>query len=70
MDPHAVVGHLRARSHCTIFSDCDCDLFLLIMHYMGVGDVVTVAQCEHFHLVLYNPFVAPRRIAVAIRKDA
>ena len=21
----------RTRSHCTIFSDCDCDLFLLVM---------------------------------------
>ena len=25
------------------FLDCDCDLFLLIMGYIGVGDVVTVA---------------------------
>ena len=34
---------LKARSHCAIFSDCDCDLFLLIMGCVGVGDVVAVA---------------------------
>ena len=36
-------GAIRARSHCAIFSDCYCDLFLLIMGYIGVGDVVAVA---------------------------
>ena len=25
------------------FLDCDCDLFLLIMDNIGVGDVITVA---------------------------
>ena len=46
----------------------DCDWFLLIMGEIGVGGVVAVAQCEHFHWVLYNPFVAMRRIVVTIRK--
>ena len=32
--------NVRARSHCAI---CDCDLFLLTMGCIGVGDVVTVA---------------------------
>ena len=31
---------LRVRSHCAI---CDCDLFLLTMGCIGVGDVVPVA---------------------------
>ena len=39
------------------------------MGSIGVGDVVTVKQCEHFHWVLYNLFVATKRIAVAIRKN-
>ena len=42
------------------FSDCDWDLFLLTGH-IGVGDVVTVAQCEHFRWVLYNPFIAKEK---------
>ena len=46
-----------------IISDCDCDLFLLILGWIGVGDVVAIALCKHFHWILYNP-----RIAVAIRK--
>ena len=61
---------LRVRSHCTIFSYCNCYLFLLIMGYIGIGDVAAIARCEHFHWVLCNPFVAIRRIAVAIRKIA
>ena len=35
-----------------------------------VGGVVGVALCEHFDLVLCNPFVAIRGIAVAIRKKS
>ena len=30
-------------THTVIFSDCDCDLFFLVMGYIGVSDVVTVA---------------------------
>ena len=30
-------------SLCAIFSDCNCDLFLIIMGYIGIGDVVAVA---------------------------
>ena len=37
------MSNLSAPSHCAIFSDCDCDLFLLIMGYMGVGYVVAFA---------------------------
>ena len=32
--------NFRARSHCAI---CDCDLILLILGCIEVGDVVTVA---------------------------
>ena len=54
----------RACSHCAIY---DCDLVFFNMGCIGVGDVVPVAQCEHFHGVLCNQFVAIRGIAVAIR---
>ena len=40
---------LKDHSHCAFFSDCECDLFLLVMGQNGADDVVTVAQCEHFH---------------------
>ena len=40
------------------------------MGCMGVGDVVAVAKCEHFHRVLYNPLVVIKGIAVTIRKNA
>ena len=33
---------VKAHSHCVSFSDCDCDLFLLIIGYIGLVDVVTV----------------------------
>ena len=39
---------VRIHSHCVIFSDCDCDLFLLI----GVGYVEITVWI--FHWVLYN----------------
>ena len=42
--------------------------FLLTICYIGVSNVVAVAQCEHFHSVLYNPFVAINQIADVIRK--
>ena len=35
--------NLVTHSHCAFFSDCGCDLFLLIMGWIGVGDVVAVA---------------------------
>ena len=31
---------VKVRSHCEIY---DCDLFLLTMGFIGVGDVVAVA---------------------------
>ena len=52
---------LRARSHCTIFF-LQLLFFLLEMGYIGVDDVVAVAQCENFHWVMYNTFVVIRRI--------
>ena len=58
-------GTVRARSHYAI---CNCDLLFLTMGCIGAGDAVAVAQCEHFHWDPYNPFVAIRWIAVAIRK--
>ena len=54
MNPVINVTFLKARSHCTIFADCERGLFLFTMGYIGVGDVATVAQCEHFHWILYN----------------
>ena len=56
---------VRARSLCVI---CQCDLFLLTLGSIGAGEVVEVAQCEHCHWVLYNPFVVIRWITVAIEK--
>ena len=43
MFPFRISISLLARSHCAIFSDCDCDLLLLIMGYIGTGEVVAVA---------------------------
>ena len=54
----------RAHSHSPI---CNCDLFFPTIGCIGVREVVVVAQCEHFRWVLYNPFLAKRRIAVATR---
>ena len=34
---------LKAHSHCAFFSDCDCNLVLLVMGQKGVGDVMVVA---------------------------
>ena len=56
---------IKVRSHCTI---CDFNLFLIIIGCIGAGDDVAVAQCEHFHWVLYNSFVAIRGIVVATGK--
>ena len=61
-------GWLRARSHCAIFSDCDC--------YSSYGDkcvvqdsmeVFTLCDCDN----ITNPYLAnykQKQIAVAIRK--
>ena len=45
---------------------CDCDLFLLVMGCTGADEIVTITQYEHFHWILFNPFVVISGIAVAI----
>ena len=46
----AVIAQPRCFDAKGSFTFCDffC-LQLLIMDYLGVGDVVAVALCEHFH---------------------
>ena len=52
--------------HYAIFN---CDLFLLSMGWIGVGDVVVIVQCEHLYWILYNPLLVIRNIAVAIAQS-